>query len=905
MLEISLFILALNYKYLSYNPFSRWYSFQIENVDVYWEESVRDYIPKIAAYIQKAVEYVEDYSGRKVTKFTLVIFFEEDGTKISFIYNPDKIFLLNLGGLRVDNELYLKKIKDIITTIVACSLFDDFPSSLGIFPPDFFVHTEVMISFCEYFSLDDDNFYFQGSINSQVIKFLEKKYGKRFVFDLFLNNKVSLRDLSEYKKEYLSWKIRTFHEVTESDNQNLIFSNSRGIAFAGGDLFTISGGYIVNVSNDKKIFKVRGSNWLSGGGEFVVFDSENEQGFFNIFIITNKLNIKKIDIPARAWYPAVYPEGDNVKIIFIKKLNAYDELCETDLSRTDLIGSRDKVEIASFNCFLRSGELEEFLTPSISPDGKKIAFSVKRKNDFIDLAIYDLEFKELFYVTQDSYTDIFPSWYDSDTLLFSSDRHGIFSLFAYKIGTGEIHSIAKSSEGILETFSYNGKIYAVLVSGDKTSIAELSYNEKKMETSVKEPLFIEMLIVESNDVKFSIDKFGVLPFYFFVSDAGFINSALNVYLSDKLFRNPIFFGFKYRFPFSIYSKKFENLREKLGLKTNSIEGVDDVGGMLGFSILSLLRVSNPYIYASLEYIPFSEIFVRELKEDGMSSLNLFHERQFNSSLFGIYLFTKLWIIFGGRFSSVNSEINDVNVSSTFWNMIRSQYDSFGFGNFISPEIGIFLRTARKSFFLSSGLEVRAFTGVNVSLQRYRRIPTYLDFSASYFSPELYRLILEFNINGFLRFYPLGRFKGKFGSLDIPFYYSPPYNLDPLLRFEPIIFNLENLKWDVGLIRGVRRRYGDIALIPSLRAYINIFNSVSNYIFDIERINFVPFLSYAVFSPDSAVPSRPLNFLSFGTELDIETTIFFTSPFTFKFGVARGEVTEFYFSIFISVGNYWK
>ena len=86
--------------------------------------------------------------------------------------------------------------------------------------------------------------------------------------------------------------------------------------------------------------------------------------------------------------------------------------------------------------------------PAVSPDGRRIALSVQREGRR-DLVI--LEDGQLWDVTSDDALDRAPSWSpDGRWLLFSSDRGGIYNLYAWEMGTGLLRQVTNVETGALE-----------------------------------------------------------------------------------------------------------------------------------------------------------------------------------------------------------------------------------------------------------------------------------------------------------------------------------------------------------------------------------------------------------------------------------------------------------------------
>ena len=103
----------------------------------------------------------------------------------------------------------------------------------------------------------------------------------------------------------------------------------------------------------------------------------------------------------------------------------------------------------------------EVFNPRLSPDGRRIAFTIHR-NGRTDLALW--EGGAVRALTDDDALDLEPAWTpDGAFVVFASDRGGAYDLYAYEIATGAVKRITHAETGALwPDVSPDGKRIAFL-----------------------------------------------------------------------------------------------------------------------------------------------------------------------------------------------------------------------------------------------------------------------------------------------------------------------------------------------------------------------------------------------------------------------------------------------------------
>jgi Tol biopolymer transport system component len=90
-------------------------------------------------------------------------------------------------------------------------------------------------------------------------------------------------------------------------------------------------------------------------------------------------------------------------------------------------------------------------TPAFSPDGKLIAYSRWKPGGFRDIHLYDLDAKTDRALTVDRAMDVDPRFTpDGRYLLWSSDRTGIYDVYAYELATGQLYQVTNVLSGAFQ-----------------------------------------------------------------------------------------------------------------------------------------------------------------------------------------------------------------------------------------------------------------------------------------------------------------------------------------------------------------------------------------------------------------------------------------------------------------------
>lgn len=136
----------------------------------------------------------------------------------------------------------------------------------------------------------------------------------------------------------------------------------------------------------------------------------------------------------RARDPAPSPDG--TRLVFVTTLLGKTRLAMLPLMQKTPVKERD------IN-WLGEDSANQFETPRFSPDGQKIAVGVRQPDGYKDIWILDSQGNKIEELMHDRAIDGGAVWSaDGGSLYFSSDRSGIFNLYAYDLAGKKISQVS-------------------------------------------------------------------------------------------------------------------------------------------------------------------------------------------------------------------------------------------------------------------------------------------------------------------------------------------------------------------------------------------------------------------------------------------------------------------------------
>jgi Tol biopolymer transport system component len=132
-----------------------------------------------------------------------------------------------------------------------------------------------------------------------------------------------------------------------------------------------------------------------------------------------------------------HPSPDGTKLVFVMNRMGMTRLAVLDLAKgsSEPITEKDTTPLTPWSA-------EQYETPCFSPNGSRIAVGIWQSGGYRDIRLLDPSGKILEDITHDRAIDVGPAWSrDGKYLYFSSDRSGIFNIYAYEPATKKFFQV--------------------------------------------------------------------------------------------------------------------------------------------------------------------------------------------------------------------------------------------------------------------------------------------------------------------------------------------------------------------------------------------------------------------------------------------------------------------------------
>ena len=290
---------------------------------------------------------------------------------------------------------------------------------------------------------------------------------------------------------------------------------------------------------NKKIEKLCSVNYpnslsVTAGGAVFVSDLEYYKSvslFNEAFVYEGKY--RRLTRRLRGGYIDVLPDGR--RAVYIRTDGDLYSLVLTDTAFR-----KDEAVITASDL--------QMAYPRFSPEGKRIAFTLKDRKGRSDLALLNLETGEIQRLTEDGFHDLQPAWHpDGKRLIFSSDRNGIYNLHELDLRKKTVRRITNLMGGAFTPeVSPDGRMIAFSLYGrEGLDVATMPYPEKSRDLQVVKPSpleksFFQPLPAKETDKGKPLSPEDYSPWYSVLPTAW-----IPIFGSEEIYRDKYdsFFGF--------------------------------------------------------------------------------------------------------------------------------------------------------------------------------------------------------------------------------------------------------------------------------------------------------------------------------------------------------------------------
>jgi hypothetical protein len=274
--------------------------------------------------------------------------------------------------------------------------------------------------------------YISTQFGEDAIRVILENWWRSDKFDIILQRSIG-RDLEELDREWRDYIKRRYYPVILSKRDIL----------DQGEI----------ISSDKRSFEVHPVSYLDREGDQRIVSIGFGLGTIDIVEFTKRANPAPWQREHEKWIRRTLIEGgrstrfENIPLfrsrmdmkadtlVFAAKSGRGDAIYFYNVRRRRILKriSYEDVRIIS--------------SPTISRDGRYVAFSAIDRKGLSDLFLYDLEIDSFERLTEDHYQDVFPDFHPSGrTIVFSSDRcergmEGNKALYTIDIDTGRIQAL--------------------------------------------------------------------------------------------------------------------------------------------------------------------------------------------------------------------------------------------------------------------------------------------------------------------------------------------------------------------------------------------------------------------------------------------------------------------------------
>lgn len=279
-------------------------------------------------------------------------------------------------------------------------------------------------------------------VDSTGRRVLQRSYS-----DLWFEWEAGLRErYRRQEHEILSKGVTTSEPLTKKGYYTMYPAYSpdgKRIAYVVLNADEFPGIYVMNAdgSNDRKLvdnaFSTTSSGaslaWSpdSGGIYYSKIDLQRNTDLYNDIYFYDLKTDREIRITRGLRARDPYPSPDNKKLVFVT-----NSLGRTRLALCGVPEDRSRSIREKDISYLTEESMDQYETPRFSPDGTMIVAGVRLPGGYTDIRILDAQGNRIGELVHDRAVNGGAAWSpDSRVIYFTSDRTGVFNLYAYELAT--------------------------------------------------------------------------------------------------------------------------------------------------------------------------------------------------------------------------------------------------------------------------------------------------------------------------------------------------------------------------------------------------------------------------------------------------------------------------------------
>ncbi len=241
------------------------------------------------------------------------------------------------------------------------------------------------------------------------------------------------------------------------------------------DIVIVDAVTLKEVSTVRRLPSDHGMSWSPDGNK-LYFTQADLRGSFNLYqdiysYDIEKDSVERITRNLRAKEIDVSPDGSS--IAFVKVENLRQNLAILS------VGDKDTLEVVS------GTEGPMLSGPRWSPDGQYIVYSRRDNRGNTSIELFTVKTKNTTTIVKDRHNNIYPTWSpDGRYVVFTSDRTGVYNLFAYLMENKQVFQVTHVLGGAFQAdIPRSGdKIVFSAYHSQGYSIAEIPYDPSQWAT---------------------------------------------------------------------------------------------------------------------------------------------------------------------------------------------------------------------------------------------------------------------------------------------------------------------------------------------------------------------------------------------------------------------------------------